>query len=565
MQGWPILLRPKTISWKTRFREPSRGARLKWFLLTGLAVGFWVLTFFVFQRVLLYFRSVEVFGDLLSSQLLGMILLTFFSVLLLSNLISSLSIFFLAEDLNLILCRPVSLRRVYYARLTETALYSSWMVLLFALPVFLAYGWVYEAPPAYYLVLLLTLVPFLIIPSGLGTTVAMILVNIFPARRTKDVLFILSILLVIGLYFLFRFLKPERLVNPDSFASMVEYMTALSAPSWPFLPSFWFSESLMPYLQRTPATPGFFIALLWSTAGAMVVIGSWVSGALFFEGWSKSQEARRARLSRKTVSVLFWKGVSRLLAPQRRALVLKDLRTFLRDSTQWSQLMLLLALVVVYLYNFSVLPLDQSPMPTFFLQNLISFLNMGLAGFVLSAVCGRFVFPTVSQEGFSFWIIGASPISLRLFLWNKFWTNLVPLLLLAQVLILLSNWLLKATLFMLILSSLTLFFVTPGIVGLAVGMGAIYPQFKSENPARMAWGFGGVFFMILSMLFISGVLILEAWPVYTLFMADFQGRFLSLLEWCGIFLSFSGVAVLIGLAVFLPMRLGLKRIMEMDF
>ncbi len=74
-----------------------------------------------------------------------------------------------------------------------------------------------------------------------------------------------------------------------------------------------------------------------------------------------------------------------------------------------------MALVVVYLYNFSVLPLDQTPMPSFFLQNLVSFLNLGLAGFILSAVAGRFIFPAVSQEGFSFWIIRSSPVPFRPF------------------------------------------------------------------------------------------------------------------------------------------------------
>ena len=118
---------------------------------------------------------------------------------------------------------------------------------------------------------------------------------------------------------------------------------------------------------------------------------------------------------------------------------------------------------------------------------------------------------------------------------------------------------------MMILSSVTLFFMTLGIVGLAVGMGAIYPRFKSENIARVAGGFGGAICMILSMLFIGGIVVLEAWPVYTFFMAQFHHRALSPLEWGGIVLSFSGVAGLIGLAIFLPMRLGLKNLTEMEF
>lgn len=564
MEGWPALLFPKIRSFSHHLGEQSIRARLKLTFLVVLALGFWLFTFLVFQKVLVYFHSVEIFGDLLNYRLLSMMLLTFFSILLFSNLISSLSTFFLSEDLNLILSRPVPLDDVYYARLTETLVYSSWMVLLFALPVFLAYGWVYGAPWKYYAVLLGGLGPFLLIPSALGVLLAMVLVNIFPARRTKDILFLLTLFLVIGIYFLVRFLQPERLVNPDSFASLVEYMTALSAPSWPFSPSFWFAESMIPFLQLAPTQPWFYLACLWSTAGALVVMGSWVSRALFISGWTKSQEARKVYLVRFPLFNRLLQRLSRFLRPFPRALVIKDSKTFFRDTSQWSQLILLMALVVVYLYNFSVLPLDRTPMPSFFLQNLVSFLNLGLAGFVLSAVAGRFIFPAVSQEGFSFWIIRSSPVPLRTFLWSKFWTGLVPLLLLAEALIFLSNWLLKATPFLMILSAVTIFFMTFGIVGLAVGLGAIYPRFRLENAARMAWGFGGAIFMILSMIFIGVLVALEAWPVYTLFMAGFQHRSLSVFQWIGVCGAFSGIAFLIGTATLLPMKVGLRNLQEMD-
>ena len=82
-----------------------------------------------------------------------------------------------------------------------------------------------------------------------------------------------------------------------------------------------------------------------------------------------------------------------------RAIVLKDIKLFFRDTSQWSQLFLLFALMVVYIYSFKLLPLERAAMPSFFLQNLISFLNLGMVGFVTSAVAVRFVFPAVSLEG----------------------------------------------------------------------------------------------------------------------------------------------------------------------
>ena len=71
--------------------------------------------------------------------------------------------------------------------------------------------------------------------------------------------------------------------------------------------------------------------------------------------------------------------------------------------------------------------------------------------------------------------------------------------------------------------------------------------------------------MILSMIFIGAIVILEAWPVFTLFVAEFQHRTLSFFQWTGIILSFSAVALLNGAAVGVPMRLGIKNISQMDF
>ena len=64
----------------------------------------------------------------------------------------------------------------------------------------------------------------------------------------------------------------------------------------------------------------------------------------------------------------------------RRQLLVKDLKVFLRDVSQWSQLLLLLALVLVYLYNFRVLDLERIPYMSGVLKNVYAFVNLGHGG-----------------------------------------------------------------------------------------------------------------------------------------------------------------------------------------
>src|SRR5207249_4953424 len=65
---------------------------------------------------------------------------TLFRSLVLSNVITALSSFFLAKDLDLLVSAPVDWLRIYLAKLGETLMHSSWMVALMTVPILAAYG-----------------------------------------------------------------------------------------------------------------------------------------------------------------------------------------------------------------------------------------------------------------------------------------------------------------------------------------------------------------------------------------------------------------------------------------
>jgi ABC-2 type transport system permease protein len=553
-----LLITPRFVGFRNRLRRSEGAKRAKIVTLAVTGILFWFVLFFLVYRVLTYFASQEMFGDILARHLLDMVLLIFFSLLIFSHIITALSNLFLSQDLELYHASPATLTEVFLSRSLYTVIDSSWMLLVFGLPVMMAYGVVYHASLHYYLSLIYTFIPLMIIAAGLGVLVIMILVRYFPAKRARDIVLFLSLVLIVTLYLVFRFLRPERLVNPDSFVSIAQYLGALKAPDSPYLPSHWATDLLWTRLTRYPESQILNHLLLWSTALAMVVLNIWTAGHIYFKGFSKAQEAKRRtrtgkRILEKMVSVL-----TRPLGADTASLIAKDVRTFFRDNSQWSQLLLLGALVVVYLYNFSVLPLERSPIKSVYLQNALSFLNIGLAGFVISALSARFIFPAISSEGNAIWIILSSPLSARRLLWSKYFAYLVPMLVLAELLIIYTNYLLKVTPFMMVLSSVTIFFLVFGIVALGVGLGAVYPNFKHENIAQVATSFGGMIYMITSSVFIAVVIVLEAGPVYTILAAQFRGDAITQLQWLWIVSSFIAVVILLAVAVRKPMAAGLR-------
>jgi ABC-2 type transport system permease protein len=398
-----------------------------------------------------------------------------------------------------------------------------------------------------------------VIASAISTLMVMAAVIFIPASRMKSVFILMGILFFVVIYLAIRLSQPELLVDPEVFDSVMVYITSLQTPSSPFLPSSWVYDSIRSALSGSISNSLFFTALSLSFAGMIVSAMIFLSDAIYFKGYSKTQNAP-VRLFKKNVAS---NRIFNFLPGPVKSFTVKEIKTFLRDQTQWTQIFLIAALVVIYVYNFKVLPLEKSPIKTVYLQNLFSFLNMGLALFVLTAVTARFAYPAVSLEREAFWLVKTSPLSIRTFLWIKFFIYYLPLLILTEILIVATNILLQVSPFMMILSTLTVFFIVPGIVAMGIGLGAAYPDFKAENPTQTITSFGGLVYMIACAGYIGLVVIIEAGPVYNLFMAGIRNKIITFPAWIWIVGSFTLVLVLSLLAIYMPMRFGEKRLSEL--
>ncbi len=560
----PSLWRVLEPKWRTavqRIREErSRGGTGKLFTLVLVGLGFWVGVFGLLHKILKYFRGVEELGPLLAGKLLGLVLLSFIAILVLSNVITALSSFFLAKDLDLLVSAPVDWLRIYLAKLGETLLHSSWMVALMAVPILAAYGVIYRGGVLFAPFALLTLLPMLVIPAVVGSALTLVLVNIFPARRTRDLLSIIALGAAGGLIMLFRIVRPERLASPEGFRNLLDFIAVLRTPTSPFLPSEWATRAVMSFLRG--ALDPMPLVLLWTTAAAFVTLGAILHRELFAPGFTKAQEGAqrfvRGGLWRWTVGTLLG-----FLPVAKREFVLKDIKLFFRDTTQWSQLILLAALVVVYLFNIKALPLHRGEQVSFFSVTLVSFLNLGLAGFVLASIAARFIFPAVSLEGRHMWLLRSSPLDLRALLWSKYWVGTIPLLVLALLLTGITNVLLQVRPFMMVVGIVTICGLTFAISAMALGFGALYPQFETENAAQIPTSFGGLVFMMATIALLGAVIFVLWQAVYAYVRAVYEGQPVVVDGW--MVLCFTAAAALCAAATAIPLWVGLRRMESYEF
>jgi ABC-2 type transport system permease protein len=368
----------------------------------------------------------------------------------------------------------------------------------------------------------------------------------------------MGIIFAASLILLMRFIQPEQLMRVESLPDLTGFFATLQSPITPMLPSFWAGETLFASLRG--GRDLLHVGALWTTALGSTIVLRAANERWHFAGFSRAQEARKARLTRFHVVD---RVVHRLpLSVVRRHLLVKDLKVFLRDVSQWSQLLLLLALVLIYLYNFRVLDLDRIPYMSGVIKNVYAFVNLGMAGFVMATIAVRFVFPAVSAEGPAFWIIRAGPVSMSDFLWSKFWTGFVPVFLLTEGLTITANEFLGIDPFLKVVAAAAIVFMSLALVGLATGLGARYPRFNAENASQVAGSYGGVAFMIVAVFFVIVMIVLLGWPSSLYLLYRVRVRPPTMLRISLMSLSFLAAAALSVTTWWCSMRSGVRALEE---
>ena len=269
-QAFPFLLLPHVWSSRNRARRRQKGDVLRASIFGSVGVAVCGALFAGAYWLTTKLAGYEEFGDYLLRLGLSWLFLTFLAFLAFSGVVTALSTFFLSDDLRLLMGAPVSAGRLFMARFTRTVGQASWMVIFFMAPILLAVGVASCAPPGFYLTAALAVVPFVVIPVAIGAGITLLLVNVLPARRARDLLMLTSLLFAAAIVLTLRFIQPERLMRVENLPDVTDFFATLQSPITPLLPSFWAGEVLFAGLQG--GSDLLHGAALWTTALAFTVV-----------------------------------------------------------------------------------------------------------------------------------------------------------------------------------------------------------------------------------------------------------------------------------------------------
>lgn len=479
---------------------------------------------------------------------LGLMLMMLLVMTSLTALASALGSFYLADDVETILASPVSSLSFFTARLIYVLCTVAWMPFIFIAPVLTAMATSYELSMWFIPIALATFLPYFLIPASLGTLLATIFMATLNQRWAKIVIRVAIVFAITSILFVLHGLV-EAITSRSSEGQMLRLASSLSLAQSPWLPSAWASTILSELLAPSGKLVGVRLALLYSCAFAVSGLAHISLHTLHARGFSRAL-SRRAILSTNSRQE---ESRAKIRLPQPAAVIHKDIRSLTRDIAQSTQLLFLGGLCLFYLGNLKTfVALDTFTADSSVnWQRAFFIIHSAITAFFTSSICTRLVFTSISLEGKSYWVLQTAPIHFRQILRAKFLGWYLPIAILSSLLFSIGTQILIGRWDITLLFGLLSFFVSYGIVGMGIGLGAYFADFSWEHPSQLALSVGSLVYMLSS----ATLVLLNIFPMGILLQL-LQGRApdstrIALI--CGVALT---IALMNILAAKIALRLG---------
>jgi ABC-2 type transport system permease protein len=494
----------KLVVLRNRLRQAASESPLKVAVGVVFLGAIWFGLYALFNLIFESFDKTPLEGAVVVPVIFNFFFLALLILLGFSNAVIVYGSLFAREEPEFLLAAPVRPTQLVLIKYFESLFFASWALILLGLPLMMAMARSFEEDTAFYLLFLAFFLFFVPIPGGLGLILAWLAARFSPGRGERALILAGAVVLLAAALWSLRVARSVELV-PERWAS--EFFSRMDFVQAILLPSTWVSRGIEQVLRQRHGLALGYLAVTLANALFVSWVAVQVCGRGFLSTYNRAMAGASSRTSGRQGSDRR-ANICELpfiyLPTQLRLIAAKDLRTFLRDPMQWSQLAVLFGLMVLYLLN----------MPRFYRDFadtswglLLPFLNLCAVTLMLATFTTRFVFPLVSLEGRQLWMLNLLPLSRgRIMLAKLAYAATVtsPLAIATPLLAARSldlNW------------SWSLVHVTASLAaclslcGLAVGIGARLPLFAERNPGRIANGFGGTVNLVAS---VSVVLVILA-------------------------------------------------------
>lgn len=553
------LLHFRLVSMRNGLQQLREHSRFKVATILGISVFLWTGLFRLAWIAFSWIQNQNEFvGDMITEFIFDIFFFSLGGMLLVSNILMGFGSLFSSTEARFLCGTPINRRAVFLFKGMESLGFSSWAVLALGLPLFLAFGLTHQPSVSgwYYLNTFLAVFMFLFMIGGLGQMFNMLIAAYFPKNRKVILVTVLTLLVAaIAAWVVYR-LNLYHAAPPSTRRALEQLPEQFSFLRHPLLPTHWVTNAVLMAAQGKTLSSFFFLGLMASTA-CLSIYAFLVSGIFLYE--RACDRVRSSTGGRASHAGAIQRLFSRMFGKKYGMLLSKDLLYFLRDPSQWLQFVILFGLLLFYFLNLRTIGYHAK---TDFWKSLIASLNLFSVTMVLATLSTRFFFPLISLEGSRFWVLGLAPVSRQQLLRAKFLFALFCNVVLAEGMILISNIMLDMNLSFSIYQLGVTLCASLALASLAVGLGAIFPDFNAQTPAKAVSGFGGTLCMIVSLGYVMVLVIVASIPPIAL--AHYHRHPLQRYHLISAALAIGLILVGSALAVLWPLRTGGKALEEAE-
>ncbi len=522
LMWFPTALHPKLLGLKNSFLQ-RRSLRIVDIFALGLTALLMIGLYYGTCNTLREISRSTLNANATHAMLYGFSL-GLFGLIFVSAVVTGMSNLFMARDVNLLLAAPITHITFLRSKVLEVLVSTTWMIVVFSIPPYLAFGQRLGAGSEFFAIAPLYVGLYLVVAVLAGMNVAIWCAAILPARTGRNI-FVALFVIVLGVVITLIHASPDNRLY--SHLLKQPYNPALAETlANPLLPSSWLSDALLSLSTPKGATP--LLPLTWLTL-SLAILWSLLTVSfrlLYSHGYSRLHTQPRSCIL-----------LSRSGKPRRRffttrsgqascALAARELCSFGREITHTVQLAIFLTICILYFFNFQNIAAPTHvgtwALRTWDLMAIFSFII--ISSLIILSICSRFVFPSVSLEGSSLWILQVAPISPRSIIRAKYFTWAIPMGTVCTVLFASAGLALALEPLCIVMLGLSAWVITHGLVALGIGMGAQFSRFDWEHPAELSASWGNLAFLLagLAMLCINLIPLGVTFGCYVLYPGLFE-------------------------------------------
>ena len=485
------------ILWNGLAKGPTKKRARKLFGLVGGGVLFFLVYRWIFEIFSTLIQSP--LGITLIDNFIIVIFLGFFIFLLASGITISIHYLFISNDLSLLMVSPLSNNTIFTFKLIEAIFANSTFFIFMGIPMFIAYGFINQAPWYYFPLMILDALFFLTIPVAISFLGALFIVRILPASRARELMAILLAVVTLGIWLALQIIRASTFDQTSQDFSP-QTMTSLQQISqkaiFNLLPSTWAAKTLAGFIKLDWKAIVFnFLPLILLTIGIFLLCIQ-LSKRAFRLGMISADQAmtmkRKVKRQSDRTSGAF--QFSLIFSNATGAIYLRDFKLFLRDTRQ-------LVSILIFGVMMVLLPLIQRPDridSEFSLYYPYLFLIIFCA-FMSAQISSRLI----PMEAKAFWITKILPQASRRIILGKFLLAFSFSTLLSWLAVMIIGIYFQHPWRIFLLALTATFLVSGSLSAIGLLIGIYFPRFDWDHPKRMLSSIGGLLLSVSSLLIVA--------------------------------------------------------------